>query len=371
MYTWFPCVRGASAPCLALSLLYTGTPVLPTRIDTIETLEDLLSEPTSGLVDATRGHRRHHRARRRRQDGPDARAHGAARVRRGRAVTRRVIGVSRFHQPPHEAASRGAGVETIRCDLLDEAAVWRLPDAPNVVFMAGRKFGSTGGESLTWAMNCLCPRSSAAATPPAASSPSRPATCIASRPRARGSRETRSPAPVGEYAMSCLGRERMFEHFSRHAASTPVTILRLNYAVEMRYGVLVDLARKFCAGEPIDLAMGYFNVIWQGDANAMALVALDHAAVAAVRPQRRRAGGTQRARRVSRSSRALMDTSRRRSPGTEAGDALLSNGRVAGALRPPARGCVAQLIELDRRLGHHAAARARQADAFRVRDGKF
>lgn len=190
---------------------------------------------------------------------------------------RRVIGVARF-SAGGEDELRAHGVETVRCDLLDEDAVARLPDAPNVVYMAGMKFGATGNEAATWAMNSYLPgvicrkyrhsrmvvfsTGNVYGLVPVGSG---------------GSREADPPRPVGEYAMSCLGRERVVEHFSR-ALGMPAAVFRLNYACDLRYGVLVDLARQVFSGEPIDLAMGYFNTIWQGDANAMALRAFDHAA---------------------------------------------------------------------------------------------
>ena len=194
------------------------------------------------------------------------------------ACRRRVIAVSRFSDASQEAALQAHGVETIRCDLLDERALAALPDAPNVVFMAGRKFGSSGAESLTWAMNCYLPALVCRRFPQSRIAAFSTGNVYGLTPAGRGgSTELDTPHPVGEYAMSCLGRERIFEHFSR-AAATPVTLLRLNYAVEMRYGVLVDLSLRVLAGEPVDLAMGYFNAIWQGDANAMALASLAHAA---------------------------------------------------------------------------------------------
>lgn len=190
---------------------------------------------------------------------------------------RRVMGVARFTSGG-EAELRAHGIETIRCELLDEEVVSRLPDAEQVIFMAGRKFGSTDDEATTWAMNAWLPA------------------VVCQRYRCSrivafstgnvyglaavdggGSRETDAPQPVGEYAMSCLARERLLEYFSRRYA-TPTVIVRLNYACDLRYGVLVDLAQKILRGQPVDLSMGYFNTIWQGDANAMALCAFAHTA---------------------------------------------------------------------------------------------
>lgn len=201
----------------------------------------------------------------------------AQRAAEASGVPRRVIGVARFSDPDQEASLHAHGIETVKADLLDRQALAALPDAPHVVFMAGRKFGSTGLESLTWAMNVHVPALVAeryASSRIVAFSTGN--VYGLTRRGQGGSRETDAPQPVGEYAMSCLGRERIFEHFSRVNA-TPMALLRLNYATELRYGVLVDLARRIVGGEPIDLSMGYVNVIWQGDANAMALSALAHA----------------------------------------------------------------------------------------------
>ncbi|MBL6705383.1 MAG: NAD-dependent epimerase/dehydratase family protein [Planctomycetaceae bacterium] len=189
-------------------------------------------------------------------------------------VVRRVIGVARFSNPAVQKKLDAWGIETVKTDLLDEQAMAALPDAPNIVFMAGMKFGSTGNESLTWAMNTVVPAIVASRYRDSRIAAFSTGNVYGLVPvSSGGSIETDSLNPAGEYAMSCLGRERIFEHFSR-TNGTPLSIIRLNYACELRYGVLVDLATKIRNGQPIDLTMGSFNVIWQGDANAHALASL-------------------------------------------------------------------------------------------------
>lgn len=192
-------------------------------------------------------------------------------------VTRRIIGVSRFSNKSLPAQLNAWGIETITCDLLDRRQVARLPDAPHIIYMPALKFGSAESQSLAWAMNAylpalVCeqfPRSRIVAFSTGNVYPLVPIS-------SGGSRETDPPAPIGEYGMSCLGRERIFEYFSR-AHGIPVALIRLNYANEMRYGTLVDIAQKVWRGEPIALTTGYLNAIWQADANAMTLQSLAHA----------------------------------------------------------------------------------------------
>jgi len=189
-------------------------------------------------------------------------------------VKRRIIGVARFTTPDLERQLHAHGIETIRCDLLDQAQLAALPEAANVVTMFGMKFGSTGHEARTWALNCWLPGAVCKKFCKARIVVFSTGNVYGLVPVARGgSVETDPLQGAGEYAMSCIGRERIYEHFSREHG-IPMTILRLNYANEMRYGVLVDLAQRVWAGQPVDLSMGYFNAIWQGDANAAALAAL-------------------------------------------------------------------------------------------------
>jgi nucleoside-diphosphate-sugar epimerase len=184
---------------------------------------------------------------------------------------RRIIAVSRFASGGARRQLTEWGVEAISCDLLDRGQIAHLPGCANVLFLAGRKFGSSENMPLTWVTNTLAPAFVAE--------------------RFRGSRlvalssgnvyplavtgatEETTPAPVGEYAQSVLGRERVFEYFS-HLQGTPMTIVRLNYAVDLRYGVLLDIGRRVWQRRPVQLAMGSVNVIWQGDANSMTMRAL-------------------------------------------------------------------------------------------------
>ena len=200
----------------------------------------------------------------------------AARARDGAGVRRRIIAVSRFTATGTEWFLNEAGVETIACDLLDRDAVSRLPDAPNVIYMAGQKFGTRDAPSRTWMMNVVVPaicaeRYAGARVVAFSTGNVYPLTPVSGG----GARETDETAPIGEYAQSCVGRERVFEHFAA-ARDTKAAIVRLNYAIALRYGVLTDLALKVAYGHAIPLAMGHVNVIWQADANRAALELLPH-----------------------------------------------------------------------------------------------
>ena len=186
-----------------------------------------------------------------------------------------VIAVSRFGNAEAKRALTEAGVKTISADLLERSAIEKLPDSENVIYLVGMKFGTSDNPSTTWAMNTVVPALVAERYPRArivalSSGNVYPPSPVA----AGGSVETDPLTPLGEYANSVVGRERVFEYFSRKNG-TPIAMLRLFYAVELRYGVLVDIAQKVWAGELIDLASGNFNCIWQGDANDMILRSFD------------------------------------------------------------------------------------------------
>jgi nucleoside-diphosphate-sugar epimerase len=194
-------------------------------------------------------------------------------------INKKVIAVSRFTEPGLEAELNNDGIETISADLLDDQQLQSLPDVPNVLYLAGTKFGTTGKESFTWAMNSYLPGRIAEKFKNSrivvfSTGNVYPLTPVVSG----GAAEDHSPEPLGEYAQSCLGRERIFQ-YSSGRYNTPVLIYRLNYANDVTYGVLLEIAKSVRDGKPINLKMGNVNVIWQGDANEIAIRSLHHCAV--------------------------------------------------------------------------------------------
>jgi hypothetical protein len=339
------------------------------RIRDVEHLEEVLSEPTARAVEVMS---------RLQGDlvflgvggkmGPTL-ARMAHRADSVAGVRRRIWGVSRFSVAGERERLQAHGIEPIPCDLLDPAQVRQLPEAANVVFMTGMKFGSTGQEHRSWGMNCyvpalVCERYRASRIVAFSTGNVYGLSPVA----LGGSLETDAPDPRGEYSQSALGRERIFEYFSR-TLGIPTALLRLNYATEMRYGVLVDLARKVFAGEPVGLTMGHLNALWQADANAMALCAFDHVArppfvVNLAGPE------TLSVRRVA------EEFGRRLGrpvafEGVESADAFLSNGQLGHKLFGYPRVGPAQMIDWIADWIERGGASLDRPTHFEVRDGRF
>ena len=199
-----------------------------------------------------------------------------ARMAKRAAPNKRIIAVARFTDAEALHKLKTQGIECIQTDLLNQDSLNALPDVSNIIYMAGRKFGSQGSEWLTWAMNAYLPAMVAQRFKQSKISVFSTA-CVYPfvSTAGYGAVESVAPTPVGEYANSCVARERMFEHFS-HTLNTPGCLLRLSYAIDMRYGVQHDLARSLIQQQDISLSMGHANIIWQGEANEIAIRSLLH-----------------------------------------------------------------------------------------------
>jgi nucleoside-diphosphate-sugar epimerase len=342
---------------------------LPDRVDSTDQLDELLSAPTPSVVEALG---------RLQGDililgvggkmGPTL-ARMAVRASQEAGIKRKVIGVARFSNRELPTWLERHGIEPLASDLLDPRQITKLPDAANVVVMTALKFGSSGRPGDTWAVNCwmpanICQRFPGSRIAAFSTGNVYPLTPIA----LGGSIETDPLLPIGEYAASCVGRERLYDYFSR-TNGTRLTILRLNYACELRYGVLVDLARQILAGEPIDVTMGAVNVIWQGDANAMALASLVHAAsppfvINVAGPE------TLSVRHVCQQLGELLG----KPPvftGSEGPDALLSNGQLGHRLFDYPQVSIQQLCQWIADWLKQGGTLLDKPTMFQVRDGKF
>jgi len=331
---------------------------LPDRFRDVEHLEEVMTTPSAALIAALQklpgdiiilgvgG-----------KIGPTL-----ARLAKRAAPGKRVVGVARFSETGVREKLAGHGIECIPADLLERKQIEALPKLANVVFMAGRKFGSSGHEDLTWAMNAHVPALVAEAF--AGSRIVAYSTgCVypfVNVHHGGATETTPTMPPPGVYANSCVAREAMFQYFSR-TRGTPGRLIRLNYAIDMRYGVLHDVASRVLAGTPIDLTTGYVNVIWQGDANAMVLRVLGHCTVPS---SPLNVSGPET---VSIRSLAQSFGQRLGKPpvftGVEAADAWLVN--TAEATRLFGYPSVPQARRLDRGLGRTRHAEPRQGHPLR------
>ncbi len=300
---------------------------------------------------------------------------GPSLVRRARRAAdqagaqKRVIAVARFSNRNLIQQLQDAGIETITSDLLEPSALEALPEAENVIFMAARKFGTTGSAHLTWAMNTYLPGRVAERYRNSRIAAFSTGNVYALRPVAQGGAvESLAPEPVGEYAQSALGRERMFEYGSSRWG-TPVSILRLNYAVELRYGVLLDIGLAVFERRPVNARMGLVNVVWQGDANSICLRSLAHCATP---PNILNVAGpeTLSVRYIAECFAEIFGVSAL-IDGEETGMALLSNAAKAHRMFGYPSVTAGQIIEWTARWIMRGGPTLNKPTHFEVQDGKF
>ncbi len=341
------------------------TSPFPERVTDIEMLEELLSRPSPDVVEDMKA-----------LDG-DLIVLGAggkvgpslARMAKRACPDKTVYAVARFSEPDLAEKLHSHGIETIRADLLDREAIASLPKVKNVLFLAGRKFGSSGDLSLTWAMNAHLPALVAEAF--------RESRIVAYSTgcvypfvavNGGGATEDVQPQPPGEYAMSCIGRERMFEYFS-NIHGTPGRLFRLNYAVDLRYGVLLDIARKVRGGQTVDVSMGHVNVIWQGDANEIALRCL-RCTTAPTTPINVSGPETLSVRWLAHQFAERLGT-KARVEGTESDTAWLTNTAAANKLFGYPKVPLARMIDWVADWVTHDGATYDKPTKFQVRDGNY
>jgi len=282
----------------------------------------------------------------------------------------RVICVSRFGSGDIASLLREQGIETISCDLLDRSCYDELPDAPNIVYLAGFKFGASAAPHRTWALNAYLPalvaeRFTDARIVALSTGNVYPQVSVSSG----GATESTEPAPVGEYAQSCLARERMFEYMAE-AHGTRSVLVRLNYATDLRYGVLLDIAGRVQAGAPVDVTMGWLNTIWQGDANAVLLSAFE---LCKSPPDVLNLTGPEilSVRDTAHEFARLLDRPEPDVVGSEAELALLSNASRCHALFGPPRIDEQTLIEWTASWVAGAQPTLGKPTHFETRDGRF
>lgn len=332
-------------------------------------LEEALSRPTEADVEAMRGLR---------GDllligasgkmGPTMAAL-ARRASEQAGVERRIIAAARFTDPASRKALEAAGAETVTCDLLDRASIEALPDAPNVLYMVGQKFGTSGDAARTWAINAYAPGVAAERFRESRIVAFSTGNVYPLTPVASGGPTEKDPTgPVGEYAQSALARERLFAFFAERNG-TATAVLRLNYAIDLRYGVLHDIGTRVHAGTPVDLATGCVNVIWQRDANSVALRSFAHAATPAfvlnltgAKTESVREIAEKFARRFGRE--AVFN-------GAETETALLNNAALCKQMFDPETATIDEMIEWTADWIAQGGRALGKPTHFEVRDGKF